>query len=220
MKTRYLQLMTLAAVMILAVATLADAGSLRGKTRLELGVGFSLEDDRHDFYFDGQDIWERNTDMDGAVVSIGISHWVQSNVALTASWSLLDMKEEVWHDVDNWRIEDREFVHSVLFGVRSYFPQRERHPVWRPYLAASIGSYIGTWAYEEKSPCECEYYEENRSMHKFGGRLGGGVDIQLGRSFMMGVDAGYNFMSDFDRPILSKDNYGGPDMRFSIGLLL
>ena len=45
-------------------------------------------------------------------------------------------------------------------------------------------------------------------------QLGGGFDVQITRSFMMGARAGYNFVSDFATPLDGEDNFSG----FEIGI--
>ena len=49
----------------------------------------------------------------------------------------------------------------------------------------------------------------------FGGYLGGGLDIQVGRHLMLGIQAGYNTMLDFSEPVGYEDNYSG--VEFSAG---
>jgi hypothetical protein len=53
-------------------------------------------------------------------------------------------------------------------------------------------------------------------MGAFAGQLGGGVDIQLGRHFMLDTKAVYNLASDFREPLGGRKNYSG--FEFSVGL--
>jgi hypothetical protein len=39
--------------------------------------------------------------------------------------------------------------------------------------------------------------------------VGLGIDIPISRWFILGTEGGYNFVKDFDRPVSSRDNYGG-----------
>ena len=50
----------------------------------------------------------------------------------------------------------------------------------------------------------------------FGGRLGGGTDVLLGRHFMVNASAGYNLVSDFSEPVGGRDNYSGFEMRVGV----
>jgi hypothetical protein len=49
-----------------------------------------------------------------------------------------------------------------------------------------------------------------------GGHVGGGLDIQFHRDFMLGVRGGYNFMSDFSQPLAGRDNFSGFEMGVEI----
>jgi hypothetical protein len=52
-----------------------------------------------------------------------------------------------------------------------------------------------------------------------GGSAGIGVDLQMGRSWMLGASAGYNFMSDLEAPNSPRDNYSGFEMGVSLSWL-
>ena len=52
-------------------------------------------------------------------------------------------------------------------------------------------------------------------MTVFGGQLGGGLDVQMGRHFMVGIQGGFNLMNDFSEPLAGRKNYSG--LELSIG---
>jgi hypothetical protein len=49
--------------------------------------------------------------------------------------------------------------------------------------------------------------------------LGGGFDAQINRYFMIGVSAGYNFMSDFSTPLAGSRNHSGPGVNIELSFL-
>jgi hypothetical protein len=59
----------------------------------------------------------------------------------------------------------------------------------------------------------------SRTQATVGGHLGAGVDIHLNRRWSFGLSAVYNWMADFAEPIGKRDNYGGFDLRLSVGWL-
>jgi hypothetical protein len=52
-----------------------------------------------------------------------------------------------------------------------------------------------------------------------GGLVGGGVDLHFARSFAIGVDAGYNWMADFEHPVGGQTNHSGFALGLNIGWL-
>ena len=51
----------------------------------------------------------------------------------------------------------------------------------------------------------------------FGGFVGGGADVLLGRRWSLGVSAGYNWMADFPETIGTRKNYSGVDVGVAVG---
>lgn len=49
--------------------------------------------------------------------------------------------------------------------------------------------------------------------------VGAGVDIHLSRRWSFGLSVVYNWMADFSEPIGKRDNFGGFDLRLSVGWL-
>jgi hypothetical protein len=52
-----------------------------------------------------------------------------------------------------------------------------------------------------------------------GGQIGGGFDAQINRYFMIGVMAGYTFMSDFSTPLADRTNFSGPGISVEFSFL-
>jgi hypothetical protein len=95
---------------------------------------------------------------------------------------------------------------SILFGVRYYLPRSTFGTALRPYLTAGVGPYIGNEV--ESSGV--------KTLGTLGGHVGGGLDILLGRRFMLGAEVGYDPVMDFSEPVGSRRNYSG--LEFSVGL--
>jgi hypothetical protein len=87
----------------------------------------------------------------------------------------------------------------------------------KPYLAAGFGPVIG--ASSGASTDFTSAFAGSQSAATAGGFLGGGVDVLAGRHLSIGVNAGYNWMADFSRPIGGRDNYSGFQVAVGIGFL-
>ena len=87
----------------------------------------------------------------------------------------------------------------------------------KPFVAVSAGPVIGDTVVDDDGP--------RRSMSgvhtgaTIGGFVGGGVDFHAGRTCVIGVDAGYNWMADFSRPVGGSDNYSGPTVSVNLGFM-
>ena len=99
-------------------------------------------------------------------------------------------------------------VVAALFGARLYLPDLGSSSNIKPYVTGSVGPYIGSG--KEVGT----HTTKSVTVVSPGAHAGAGLDLQLHRSFMLGIRGGYNFMSDFSRPLAGRDNYSG----FELGM--
>jgi outer membrane protein W len=101
----------------------------------------------------------------------------------------------------------------ILVGVR-YQPEN-----WalgekvRPYIGVSAGPYFG---FQTMAGWSVEVGTQTA----IGGRFGAGLDVILGRHVSLGGVVRYHAITDFDRPIGSRDNYSGLEFALRLGILL
>jgi uncharacterized caspase-like protein len=109
-------------------------------------------------------------------------------------------------------------VIALPLGVR-WNPSRG--VLWRqslkPFVGASIGPVIGS---STGSTVTASRVNSGASTHTtIGGVVGGGVDVHLGRSWSLGVDGGYQWMSKFPEPVGGRREYRGLQLGVGIGWL-
>ena len=112
--------------------------------------------------------------------------------------------------------QQRSLIISVPLGLR-WDPQPgdlRTKPV-KLYLAAGLGPVIGL--HSGASVDQANVFVGNRAAMTFGGFVGGGADVLLGRRWSLGVSAGYNWMADFSETIGTRKNYSGLDVGIGIG---
>jgi hypothetical protein len=109
-------------------------------------------------------------------------------------------------------------VAAFPIGVR-WNPFRSIRPddPIKPFVAASIGPVVG--ASEGGFTGSSGVFAGSRVQATIGGHLGAGVDFHVARSFSIGVNGGYNWMTDFSDPVGVRDNYSGPELGFNLGFL-
>jgi hypothetical protein len=107
-------------------------------------------------------------------------------------------------------------VVPVLAGLNFYPLQLSDEKIIMPYIAASIGPYIGIYNRSEVSALSVK--EETFVETVFGSRLGAGIDFRIG-FFKLGINANYHFVSEFSKPIGSEKNYSGPEYSFLLGFI-
>ena len=87
----------------------------------------------------------------------------------------------------------------------------------RPYVALSAGPYFATVAGNQTGTAGI--YQGVRTQGVVGGYVGGGIDYQLSRRFMLGGEAGYHALANFSEEIKGRRNYSGPNVSFSLSFL-
>ncbi len=144
------------------------------------------------------------------VGGLQFTHWLHEHLAMTVSASLLSGK--VITTVNPLSVNQQvSSVAPVLFGVKYYAFKPTVSGVARPYLSASVGTYVGA---EESNTF---LVQESHTETAFGGRLGAGLDFFLSNHLKLGVNAGYNLMSNFNNPIGERKNYNGVDFQVGAG---
>jgi hypothetical protein len=108
-------------------------------------------------------------------------------------------------------------VMPVLFGMRYYFPRSTHGEQFRPFVGASVGTFVGGY---EVVRTGLTVVTESHTEVAFGGEAEFGVSILLSSRVLATIAAAYDLMTDFEQPIGGSSNYGGPQMTFGISLLL
>ena len=86
----------------------------------------------------------------------------------------------------------------------------------KPFVAAGAGPVLG----ENVDGYAAPYASTGvRTSATVGSYLRGGADFHFARSFAIGVDAGYNWLADFDQPVGGRRNYSGFSMSLGLGWL-
>jgi hypothetical protein len=199
---------------LLMTAAAAHARPLEKRSRIELRGGLWNLEGRVTSQA-GADKIEMTLESRGPVAGLTYGYWLREHVAATASITFLFAK--VSSQIESSRTSTSVVgVFSMLLGVRYYLPQPDMESPWRPYLAAGVGSYIGA---EDKSEVGSQIVTETHTETAFGGYLGGGLDLQLSRRFMLGTAAGYHLMTDYSQPLGGRKNYSAPEFSLSISFL-
>jgi outer membrane protein W len=218
MKSQFKRLMAFSFGLVMVLALAAEAGSLAGRSRIEVGAGIR----HHDSHNRTEIHWDDGIyvgSSSGAVGSVTLSYWDNETLAMALGYTVHDVETDQWVDFYGYVIDETVVVHSLMLGLRYYLPQSRPYSAVRPYLAAGAGPFFGTTSYVENDHCDCEYYSEVEHQTVFGARLGGGVDFQLGRRFMFGATGAYNFVDDFSEPIGGRYDYSGSEFGISLSYL-
>jgi hypothetical protein len=106
---------------------------------------------------------------------------------------------------------------SINMGIR-WNPLPGDHAVHalKPFVAVGLGPVIGA---SEGSFVGRTVSSGNTVRATLVTFVGGGFDVHPGRSFSIGVNAGYNVMRDFSEPVGLRDNFNGPQIAISLGWL-
>jgi hypothetical protein len=188
--------------------------SLEGRHRLELSFGYwdsgkQRQVPRPDDYVDEM------TRVEDLVGAFSYAYWVHDQLATDLTLTAL-VVEAVSIGGYPGGSESAVVLTSAMFGLRLYPISSARTPL-RPYVSAGIGPYMGIQSHRDLN---YHSVENVKTLGSFGGYVGGGIDIQMGRHLMAGVHAGYNLMADFREPIGLEDNYEGLVVTAGLSVLL
>jgi hypothetical protein len=201
-------------IVVAAVVTAsASSQPLKGRSEIELSFGLMEQGTFEEEYYDGGVV--DKTGLDDMFVKIGFNHWLEEDLAF--SFMISALASEIT-DRSDWYYYDREemAVVSIFSGIRYYLHNPRRFSPWRPYFAFAVGPVIGSTV---KSIAGGRVYNEERTLAAFGGYFGGGIDFQVSRRFMFGINGGYTAMSNFEEPVGGKTNYSGAQFGISFGFL-
>jgi outer membrane protein W len=196
-----------------AVKRAAVKRSLEGRHRLELRFGYW--DTGHSWYEAKVGRAEVTTRVEDLLGALSYSYWVHDQLStdITATGLVVEATST---DAPFGITESATVITSLMFGMRLYPVSSAVTPL-RPYLSAGIGPYLGIRSERE---VDYEVVQNVKTVGTFGGYVGGGVDIQMGRHLMAGFHVGYNVMADFPEPIGLDRNYDGVAVSAGLSVLL
>jgi len=189
--------------------------SLEGRHRLELRFG----------YWDAGQSWHEmrvghhgdvSTRVEDLLGAFSYSYWVHDQLSTDITATGLVVEATSTTGVSGIS-ESALVVTSLTFGIRLYPVSSSLTPL-RPYVSAGIGPYLGIQS--EKEIHFIGVVQNVKTLGTFGGYVGGGVDIQMGRHLMAGVQVGYNVMADFPEPIGLDRNFDGVAVSAGLSVLL
>ncbi len=202
--------------------------SLRGKHRIEVGIGFMTEMSASNEVSIGG-ITARN-DATGLGGTLAYTHWLRDAWAIGLSVGVMGADATTTVSGAGASVESATVV-PVLASVRFQPRGLMSGNAFRPYVSASVGPVFGSASNVQTgvipsiaslsiSAAETAAPQSSYTETAFGSRVGVGADVLLGRRFTLGFGIGYCLVTDFDRRIGSETNYSGPDVALSVGVLL
>jgi hypothetical protein len=183
--------------------------TLRGSSAIELDLGFwNNVNAVQQLNLTGV---KQEAKASGFVGGLTYCYWMRENMAITVAGSLLSSEASSTVTTNPIGVsQNANALFSFLVGMRYFVPEPEPEDMLRPYLAIGVGSFMG---FEASNSLLAQ---SAHSESTFGGRVGVGLDAHLGKSVKLGVNAGYNAMSDFRSAVGPRSNFNGFD--FSVGI--
>jgi hypothetical protein len=148
---------------------------------------------------------------------LAYTHYVREDLAVNVSVEGFGMESGT-------SISDRGIVSGSVGGVAvpiavRWNPLRGDHSrqALKPFVEAGLGPVFGN---SSGSLVTRTMVSSGSSSHAtISGRVGGGLDIHVARSFSLGVNVGYNLMRDFPEMVGLRENFNGPHVALSAGWL-
>ncbi len=210
---KYKTILLIISIILFTFSIIANASFLEKRSRIELRFGM--------WHFGGKVLTtytdvEVSANISGNIGTISYSYWLKENLAIDFSISMLTAKFGT--DVGILGVSTHTSnVIPILVGIKYYLPESTYGKTFRPYLKAAVGPYVGN---ESKVEVGLQVIVESNEEKAAGLYFGGGADIILSSKFMLGINAGYNLVNDFNNPIGGRDNYSSGEFGVGISLLL
>ena len=205
---------------ILAVAFVAGlsnpsaAASFEGRTGVGLQLG--IHSVTNEVIASVEPIGVMTTaDNSGFLGGVTIEHWVDPRWSIKLSISALAV--EASSSTTVLLVETRTTtVASILFSAQYQFLATQSESPWRPYLALGVGPYIGS---ESATEVGTVIVTGSHNEQAIGGFAGAGVDVLLGKRFLLGMLVGFHGMTDFPEPVGGRKNYSGAAFSLNFSFL-
>lgn len=167
--------------------------AVEGRNRVELRLGM---------WRTGQNGTASPVGTDDVVGGLQYTRYLKEHLSMTVAVEGLEVRDAS---------RPNGAVASIAFlpvGVRwNPLSFGRRYDAIKPFVAAGLGPAIG----ESSGGLSAQ-----RTYATVGSYLRGGADFFFARSFAIGVDAGYNWLADFDQPVGARRSYSG--FRTTLGL--
>jgi hypothetical protein len=188
--------------------------TLRGRHRIDLHLGYWGT--QPDNFVDGSGLINTTVGTWDVLGGLGYSRWLREDLSLGVN--IMGLGGEASTSIGTGVSTQSFSLASILIHAKKYLPESTLRSNIRPFLTMGAGVFIGTIAETSIGPTIDVNVGE--TMGAFGGQIGGGVDLPMGRFFIMGSKVAYNIVSDFDKPVGDRDNFSGFEFTMSLGLML
>lgn len=201
---------------LLAMAGISNADTLEKRHRLGIRVG----------------VWNQTADVrteiaPGSVTTSvgssgflgGVSYGYGLTESLALNFDLGAMALDVSTKTATSGVSTNTSTIALMrVGIKQYFPASSYGGSARPFIKTGLGVFVGTQSGTSVRTTTTITVEE-RTESAFGGLLGGGADFIFGKHIMGEVLVGYDWMTDFEKPIGGSENYSGPVLSFGLSYL-
>jgi len=203
-------LIVIASIAFLGTTSFAQDISLKGRSALELNIGFWGGASASSTQSLGGIQSQAGTN--GFQGNLLYSYWIREYSSVTLSVGFLSAQA-----ISNVSISGVNSTASavvpVLLGMRYYAFNPAPDDAVRPFASGAIGVFIGSQSSSTIGS------QQSVSATTFGGQVGVGIDFLLSNYVKLGVGVKYNAMSNFTTPIGARRNYNGADVSLGIGYI-
>jgi len=187
---------------------------LEGRHNIQLNLGLSNNFGVHNEVGPGS--VTNSVKMEGFVGSIGYYYWINQYFSVGVNIGVMG-SEVITSTNFTGEYTQTSSVVPILFGFKVHPVTMTQRNNLRPYLSVLAGPFIGSIV---------ENYVSNRVENSVytetspGAHFELGLDWSISNLFVLGVGAGYYYVSEFDNPIGGKTDYSSANFSFSFGILL
>jgi hypothetical protein len=188
--------------------------SLEGRHNIQLNVGLSSNFGVHNEISSGS--ITNSVKVEGFMGSIGYYYWISQYLSVGLNIGVMGSDVTTSTNLTG-EYNQTSSVIPILFGFKIHPVTMMGKNTLRPYLSVLAGPFVGSVV--ENYACtriENSVYTETSP----GAHFGLGMDWSISNLFVLGMGAGYYYVSEFDNPIGDKTDYSSANFSFTFGILL
>lgn len=200
-------------ILLISVAMDANSNSLSNRSGIEIGFGFR-DYKGYQNQYNVYDILDHSS-IENMTFSFGFNHWINERTAFNLSVSVIDVENRT--AIDEIGLYDYNYaVVPIMAGFRFYMSHANDQSDFRPFISMGMGPVIRSSNYDYAG---YHAYDNTYTETVFGVKIGGGVDVIMGKHMILGFEGSYNHYSDFDNQIGFDNVYNGPEFGIRFGFV-
>ncbi len=153
----------------------------------------------------------------GFLGSFLYNRWVSDELAFELNAGIVGAKAQSGVNINGIE-QTSAAVIPFLAGFRYYPMGLTLGNAVKPYILVMVGAFNG-YSSSNKMVLGANIGAESKTQSVFGSKFGVGLDTFIDTWMRIGLNTGFNLVTDFDEPVGQRRNYSGVEFSMSFGVM-